>query len=85
MPSWELFSAQGTDYRDSVLPPNVTARVAVEAASPFGWERWTGDRGRIVGLDRFGASGKYEDVYASLGITPDAVAAALVETARSRR
>ncbi|MDX6645240.1 MAG: transketolase, partial [Miltoncostaeaceae bacterium] len=62
--------------RRSVLPPERTARVAVEAASPFGWERWTGDRGEIVAIDRFGASAPGEKVLAQLGITPEAVAEA---------
>lgn len=56
MPSWELFDGQSRDYRDSVLPPTITARVAVEAASPLGWERYTGLNGRIIGLDSFGLS-----------------------------
>jgi transketolase len=76
MPSFELFAAQDEAYRASVLPPGRTARVAVEAASPFGWERWTGDRGEIVAIDRFGASAPGEEVLAKLGITPEAVAEA---------
>ena len=56
LPSWELFEAQGGAYRDEVLPPRVEARVAVEAGATFGWERYVGTRGRVVGLDRFGAS-----------------------------
>jgi transketolase len=74
MPSFELFAAQDEAYRRSVLPPERTVRVAVEAASPFGWERWTGDRGEIVAIDRFGASAPGEEVLAQLGITPEAVA-----------
>ena len=57
MPCWELFAEQNADYRDSVLPRNVTARVAIEAGVTLGWHRWVGDRGVVIGLDRFGASG----------------------------
>ena len=56
LPSWEIFSRQPRDYRDSVLPPSVQARLSVEAASPFGWERWVGAHGASVALERFGAS-----------------------------
>jgi transketolase len=54
--SFELFSRQSEKYQQEVLPPEITARVAVEAASPFGWERFTGGSGRILGIDRFGSS-----------------------------
>jgi transketolase len=74
MPSWEVFADQPRAYRDEVLPPGVTARVAVEAASPLGWERWVGDRGDVVGLDRFGASAPGAEVYQHLGFTPERVA-----------
>ncbi len=74
MPSWELFEQQPRGYRDQVLPPAVTARVAVEAASPLGWERWVGDRGDVVGLNRFGASAPATDVYKHLGFTAEHVA-----------
>ena len=56
MPCWELFDAQPRQYRDAVLPPNVRARVSIEAASPFGWERDVGPDGAIIGVNRFGAS-----------------------------
>ena len=56
MPSWELFEAQPKSYRDEVLPPRVRARVSIEAASPFGWERYVGLAGAIIGVNRFGAS-----------------------------
>jgi transketolase len=78
MPSWEIFAAQDAGYRDEVLPPGLTARVAVEAARSFGWERWVGDRGAIVGLDRFGASAPGKVLFAELGFTVDRV----VEAAR---
>ncbi len=74
MPSWELFEAQSTAYRDEVLPPSVIARLAVEAASPLGWERWVGQEGEVVGLDRFGASAPNTDVYKHLDFTPDYIA-----------
>lgn len=79
LPSWELFSQQDQEYRDEVLPPGTAARVAVEAASPFGWERWVGERGAIVGIDRFGASAPGGLALAKLGITPEHV----VQAARS--
>ena len=86
MPSWELFAEQDEAYRTSVLPADVLARVAVEAASPFGWERHVGTFGEIIGLDRFGASAPHEELYRQLGITPDAVAAAARRSVeRSRR
>ncbi len=79
LPSWELFGAQDPGYRDEVLPPSITARVGVEAASPFGWERWTGTHGRIVAIDRFGESAPGGLVMERLGMTPGAI----VEAARA--
>ncbi len=76
MPSFELFRAQDAAYRDRVLPPAVEARVAVEAASPFGWHEIVGLRGAVVGLNRFGASAPGPEVMEALGISPPAVAAA---------
>ncbi|HTP88194.1 MAG TPA: transketolase [Bryobacteraceae bacterium] len=75
MPSWELFGAQDAAYRESVLPPAVRKRVTVEAASPFGWERWAGDEGAIVGINRYGASAPGEEIFQHLGLTPENVAA----------
>ena len=74
MPSWELFGAQSQSYRDEVLPPAVTARVSIEAASPLGWERWVGLHGDIIGLNRFGASAPINDIYTHLGFTPEHIA-----------
>ena len=74
MPSWELFAAQPQAYRDEVLPPAITARVGIEAASPLGWERWVGQDGDVIGLNRFGASAPYTDVYKHLNFTPDYIA-----------
>jgi transketolase len=76
MPSWELFEAQPKAYRDQVLPPGVRARVSVEAAASFGWDRWTGAEGTIIGIDRFGASAPGGTVLKELGFTADHVVAA---------
>jgi transketolase len=76
MPSFELFRDQTADYRDEVLPPGLRARVAVEAASPFGWSEWVGLDGAAVAIDRFGVSAPGDVALAALGITPEAVAAA---------
>lgn len=70
-PSWELFQKQPEEYRRSVLPAELTARLAVEAAAMQGWERWVGDRGRMLGMRGFGASAPYEDLYRHFGLTPE--------------
>jgi transketolase len=75
MPSMELFKAQDAAYRDQVLPPAVTVRVAVEAGRAQGWHRWVGSAGDIVGISRFGASAPYERIYQEFGLTPQDVAA----------
>ena len=75
MPSWELFEAQPAEYRQAVLPPAVCARVSVEAGSPFGWERYVGPGGAIVGVDRFGASAPGPEVMARYGFTVEHVVA----------
>jgi transketolase len=75
MPSWELFARQPQEVRDRVLPPAVTARVSIEAGSTFGWERWVGERGAVIGLERFGASAPGERVLAELGFNVDHVVA----------
>jgi len=74
MPSWEVYDAQDEDYKDSVLPPSVEARVSVEAGVPTGWERYVGFRGRSVGIDRYGASAPGEELLQELGISPENVA-----------
>ena len=82
LPSWELFDAQPKEYRDQVLPPQVKARVSIEAATTIGWERYVGLDGISVGVDRFGASAPYKRIYQELGLTPERVAdeaAALVK------
>jgi transketolase len=75
MPSWELFEAQTKEYRDTVLPPSVRARVSVEAASPFGWERYVGLSGAIIGVDRYGASAPGPEVMKHYGFTVENVVA----------
>ncbi len=74
MPSWEIYDRQDQDYKDSVLPPSVEARVSVEAGVPTGWERYVGFQGRSVGIDRYGASIPGEELLARLGINPENVA-----------
>src|SRR5215218_1936304 len=74
MPSWEIYDAQDQDYKDSVLPPSVEARVSVEAGVPSGWERYVGFRGRSVGINRYGASSPGEELLQELGISPENVA-----------
>ncbi|HEV2231883.1 MAG TPA: transketolase, partial [Terriglobia bacterium] len=69
MPSWELFEKQPQSYRDEVLPPAITARLAIEAASPFGWERYVGLKGAVMGVDRYGASAPYQVIAEKLGFT----------------
>jgi transketolase len=71
MPSWEIFDHQPQAYRDSVLPPNVTARVAVEQASTFGWERYVGTGGHIIGMNTFGASAPLKELQRKFGFEPD--------------
>ena len=74
LPSWELFDAQPVSYRDSVLPPAIKARVAVEAASPLGWERYVGFEGAMVSISHFGASAPGGIVYEKFGFTAGNVA-----------
>ncbi len=83
LPSWEIFSRQPADYRDQVLPPSIEARVSVEAASTFGWERWVGARGASVGIERFGASAPGKEVLEKLGITAEKVAERALALARA--
>ena len=73
-PSWELFMEQSEQYRQEVLPPDLRARVALEAASPMGWERWVGDGGKIIGIDHYGASAPYKEIYQNFGLTAEHVA-----------
>jgi transketolase len=73
MPSWDLFEHQDQSYRDQVLPPDVTARVAVEMASTFGWAQYTGPKGHIIGMHTFGASAPLKDLQKKFGFSADAV------------
>jgi transketolase len=79
MPSWELFDRQPQSYRDAVLPPSIRARVSIEAASSFGWERYVGAAGAIIGVDRFGASAPGPTLMHEFGFTAKHV----VETAKA--
>jgi transketolase len=73
MPSWELFEQQPASYRASVLPPEVTARVAVEQASTLGWDRYVGSRGTVVGMHTFGASAPLKALQTMFGFTPETI------------
>lgn len=75
MPSWDIFEQQPREYRDAVLPSDVTARVAVEQASTFGWERYVGTSGRVVGMNTFGASAPLKELQRKFGFEPEHVAA----------
>ena len=77
MPSWELFDEATQEHRDAVLPPQVTARVAIEAGVTLGWERYTGIQGKTLGVDRYGISAPYEEIYREFNLTPDAVVSAV--------
>ena len=73
LPSWELFEAQPVAYRNEILPPNITARISIEAGVPLGWERYVGLNGVAVGISRFGASAPGKIVYEKLGLTAQRV------------
>ena len=79
IPSWELFERQDKEYRDSVIPPGVKARVAVEQASTLGWERYVGLTGSIIGMETFGTSAPLKDVQSKFGFTPHRVVAVAKE------
>jgi transketolase len=79
MPSWDIFDLQTQEYRDSVLPPKVKARVAVEQASTFGWERYVGTFGHVIGMKTFGASAPLKELQRKFGFEPDGVVAAAKE------
>jgi transketolase len=86
MPCWELFDRQPRAYRDSVIPPEVQARVAIEEASTLGWDRYVGDGGAVVGMHTFGASAPLKELVKKFGFTPDAgteIARERVAAARS--
>jgi transketolase len=79
MPSWDIFEHQSREYRDSVLPPDITARVSVEQASILGWDRYVGSKGKIIGMHTFGASAPLKDLQKKFGFQPDKVVAAVKE------
>jgi transketolase len=79
MPSWEIFDRQTQEYRDSVLPPAVKARVAVEQASTFGWERYVGSSGHVIGMKTFGASAPLKALQEKFGFEPERVVASAKE------
>jgi transketolase len=88
MPSWDIFEHQPQAYRNSVLPPDVTARIAIEQASTFGWERYVGTTGRIIGMKTFGASAPLKELQKKFGFEPDnvgAIAKDLLRTANQNQ
>ena len=84
MPSMELFDRQPRAYQDDVLPPSVTARVAVEQAAAFGWDRWVGPGGRIIAMKTFGSSAPLKDLQDKFGFTPEAVVSAARDLVSAR-
>jgi len=79
MPSWELFDQQPPDHRDSVLPPQLTARIAVEQAAAIGWERYVGSGGRVIGMRSFGASAPHAELQRRFGFTVERIVATAKE------
>jgi transketolase len=79
MPSWDIFEHQTQEYQDSLLPPSLVARIAVEQASTFGWERYIGKRGRMIGMKTFGASAPLKELQRKFGFTPDSIVTAAKE------
>lgn len=75
MPSWDLFEEQSQTYRDDVLPPGIKKRLAVEAGSPFGWEKWVGNEGDVIGMESFGASAPDKELFKEFGFTAENVIA----------
>jgi transketolase len=84
MPSWDIFEHQSREYQDSVLPPEVEPRVAVEQASTFGWERYVGAKGRVIGMHTFGASAPLKELQKKFGFEPDQVVAVAKELLSKR-
>jgi transketolase len=74
MPSWDIFEQQDQSYREQVLPPDVTARLAVEAGATLGWDKYVGPKGRVIGMRSFGASAPLKDVLKKFGFTVENVA-----------
>jgi transketolase len=80
MPSWDIFDHQPQEYRDSVLPPSVKARVAIGQASTFGWERYVGGSGQVIGMKTFGASAPLKELQRKYGFEPERVVSAAKES-----
>jgi transketolase len=83
LPSWEVFDAQTKSYRDSVLPPKVTKRLAIEAGVALGWHKYVGDKGRVISIERFGASAPASMIAEKFGFTVETVTAAAKQLAES--
>jgi transketolase len=79
MPSWDIFDHESQEYRDSVLPPTVKRRIAIEQASTFGWERYVGDSGKIIGMKTFGASAPLKELQKKFSFEPEQAVAAAKE------
>ena len=79
MPSWELFDAQPVEYKNSVLPTNLTKRVSIEAGSTFGWQKYIGLKGKAIGIDSFGESAPFEELYEHFNITANSIVAYFTE------
>jgi len=84
MPSWDIFELQPREYRESVLPPAITARVAIEQASTFGWSRYVGERGRVIGMETFGASAPLKELMKQFGFEPENVVRVAKEVLAAR-
>jgi len=82
MPSWEIFDHQSKEYRESVLPSKVTARVSIEQASTFGWERYVGSAGKMIGMKTFGASAPLKELQRKFGFEPGKIIEAAKEVRR---
>ena len=85
MPSWDLFEEQPDEYRSKVLPPEVVARISVEQASTFGWERYVGLNGVSIGMHTFGASAPMKELQEKFGFTPDKILAAARSLVRATK
>jgi len=85
MPSWDVFEEQPQSYRDSVLPPQVTARIAIEQGSVIGWDRYIGPAGRVIGMKTFGASAPLKELQRKFGFEPERIVGLARETLQWKR
>jgi transketolase len=85
MPSWELFEAQPEAYRNQVLPPDIKARLVIEAGSPLGWHQYVGDQGAVIGLNHFGASAPDKVLFEKFGLTADRVVEKALELLKAKK